>query len=231
MTDRAGLARTEGTLRLGTLLALAGGYLDAFTYVGHGGVFANAQTGNIVLFGVFAARGDWPGALRHVPPLLAFVAGVATAETMRHPRVGPVVRWPLRAALSAEIAVLAVVGALPGRFDSLTIVLLVAYVAAVQNTTFGTLRTWSVNTTMTTGNLRTATRAAFRALFVRGDDRKEAAEQARAFGAICLAFLVGAAFGAVVTEHWQNRAAWVVDVLLLIGLSMFVVDERRAARG
>ena len=40
------------TILIGTLLALAGGFLDAYTYICRGGVFANAQTGNIVLFSI-----------------------------------------------------------------------------------------------------------------------------------------------------------------------------------
>jgi uncharacterized membrane protein YoaK (UPF0700 family) len=230
MPDRIRVGKTSDTLRLAALLALVGGFLDGFTFVGHGGVFANAQTGNVVLVGVFAARGDWADAARHIPPLLAFVLGVATVETMRHPRVEPLVRWPYRVALVAEIVVLAVVGALPHWFSSTAIVLLIAYVAAVQNSTFGTVRSWTVNTTMTTGNMRTAVRAAHRAVFLHGGDRADQAEQARSFGAICLAFLVGAGLGALVTAHWDNKAAWVVDILLLTGLLMFMIDERRAAR-
>ena len=37
---------------LGLLLAVVGGFLDAYTYLCRGRVFANAQTGNIVLLGV-----------------------------------------------------------------------------------------------------------------------------------------------------------------------------------
>jgi uncharacterized protein DUF1275 len=44
------------TLPTGLLLAGAGGFLDAYTFVGRGGVFANAQTGNIVLLGVEAGE-------------------------------------------------------------------------------------------------------------------------------------------------------------------------------
>jgi uncharacterized membrane protein YoaK (UPF0700 family) len=75
---------TAGTLRLAALLAVAGGFLDSFTYIAHGGVFANAQTGNVVLLGVLAARGDWIAAGQHALPILAFVVGVATAETLSH---------------------------------------------------------------------------------------------------------------------------------------------------
>ena len=34
------------------LLTLSGGFMDAYSYLCRGEVFANAQTGNILLFGV-----------------------------------------------------------------------------------------------------------------------------------------------------------------------------------
>jgi uncharacterized membrane protein YoaK (UPF0700 family) len=219
---------TTGSLHLALLLALAGGFLDAFTFVGHGGVFANAQTGNVVLLAVGAATGHWGAALRHVPPLLAFVAGVVTAETMIHPRFKRLFRKPARAALVAEIAVLAVIGAIPRHVGSTVVVLLVAYVAAVQSSAFGTVRRWSFNSAVTTANLRTATRAAYGALLLR---EPGAAEQARCFAAISFAFLAGASVGAFATHHLLNHAAWLAALLLSIALSTFVVDEWLATGG
>ena len=49
--NRAGHQMSE-TLFLGALLTVTGGFLDAYTYLCRGKVFANAQTGNIVLLGV-----------------------------------------------------------------------------------------------------------------------------------------------------------------------------------
>ena len=37
------------SFRIGAILAAVGGFLDAYTYLARGQVFANAQTGNIVL--------------------------------------------------------------------------------------------------------------------------------------------------------------------------------------
>lgn len=91
-----------------------------------------------------------------------------------------------------EIAVLLVVGAITTWFASSAVVLAVAFVAALQNATFGTVREWSVNTTMITGNLRTAARATYRAVFRRDEG---AAQQARTFGLVVLSFLVGAGVG------------------------------------
>ena len=44
---------------LGLLLAVVGGFLDAYTYLCRGRVFANAQTGNIVLLGVNLTEQNW----------------------------------------------------------------------------------------------------------------------------------------------------------------------------
>ena len=41
---------SESFLVMG-LLSVVGGYLDAYTYLCRGGVFANAQTGNIAALG------------------------------------------------------------------------------------------------------------------------------------------------------------------------------------
>jgi uncharacterized membrane protein YoaK (UPF0700 family) len=226
--DRPSPRVTTGSLRLGVLLSLTGGFLDAFTFLHHGGVFATAQTGNIVLIGVQAATGQWSAALRHVPALVAFVAGVATAETMLHPRVSPVVLRPRRAALVAELVVLAGVGALPRDVGSTAIVVLIAYVSAMQNAMFNTLRRWSANTVIATGNLSTATRAAYRALVLK---EPGAAEQARSFGTICLSFLVGAIVGAFATRQLGNSAAWLAAGLVVAALALFVIDEAWVRRG
>ena len=61
---------TAKSVRLGVLLAAVGGFLDAYTYVTRGGVFAGAQTGNVVLLGVDVAGGRWVEALVFLPPTL-----------------------------------------------------------------------------------------------------------------------------------------------------------------
>ena len=57
-------------------LTLSGGLQDAYTYCVRGQVFANAQTGNIVLMSQRAFAGDLAGVLRYLIPLLAFALGV-----------------------------------------------------------------------------------------------------------------------------------------------------------
>ena len=47
------------SIELGIILALAGGFMDVYSYVGRDHVFANAQTGNILLVGVSISEGNW----------------------------------------------------------------------------------------------------------------------------------------------------------------------------
>ena len=51
-----GRLRISEMLLTGILLTAVGGFLDAYTYLVRGGVFANGQTGNLVLLGIRLAN-------------------------------------------------------------------------------------------------------------------------------------------------------------------------------
>ena len=59
------------SLRIGILLALAGGFLDAYTYLCRGKVFANAQTGNMVMLGISFLEGNTTNVIKYIIPIIA----------------------------------------------------------------------------------------------------------------------------------------------------------------
>ena len=205
------LLAPEETLRVAVLLSLAGGFLDAFTWVGHGGVFANAQTGNVVLLGVFAASGQWRQALRHIPPILAFVLGVFTAHRLRVWSGRPV---PLLS-IGVEIALLIAVAALPRGFPDLPIVLGIAFVAALQTSSFASVERMAYSSVIATGNLRRMAEALFAGITAPRDPA--ALHQARVLATVCVTFGLGAAAGALATAPLGN-AAVVVPIPLLLAV-------------
>ncbi len=71
--------QTSESIELGILLALSGGFMDAYSYLARGQVFANAQTGNMLLFGVNLASGQFQHALLYICPVLAFWLGIFLA--------------------------------------------------------------------------------------------------------------------------------------------------------
>ena len=56
---------------------------DAYTYVFRGKVFANAQTGNIVLLSQNICERNWLQSAHYFVPLAAFAIGIIVAEQIR----------------------------------------------------------------------------------------------------------------------------------------------------
>ena len=66
------------------VLALSGGFQDAYTYNTRNEVFSNAQTGNVVLMSQNFMIGEWMNALKYLFPILAFAVGVFIAERIQN---------------------------------------------------------------------------------------------------------------------------------------------------
>ena len=221
--DRPSVVTSE-SVRLGVLLAVVGGFLDAYTFMTRDGVFANAQTANVVLFGIDLVQGDWRSALGYVPPLVAFTLGVFTAEAVSSPAVARIVRRPVRAVLVIEIVVLAIVGFVPTSVPNPVVTIAISFVAALQVTTFRVLVDQAFSTTMTTGNLRSLSQAAFHRI---ADGDRAAGARALNFGFVIAGFLCGAILGSQMVRVLDTGAAWVAAGMLVVALALFMFDEWR----
>lgn len=215
------------SLLMGIFLTAAGGFLDAYTYLARGHVFANAQTGNIVLLGIAASQGDWLRAALYLVPIASFCLGVLAAEVVRG-RCGQGWRrlhWR-QVVILAEAAILVAVGFLPISMNQLANCL-VSFVCALQVEAFRKIRGNAVATTMCTGNLRGAAEALYGLLLRRDPD-----ERAKLFvylGTIGV-FLAGTACGTFATDQMNLHAVWLAAVLLGAGFfAMFVQEEKGQA--
>jgi uncharacterized membrane protein YoaK (UPF0700 family) len=153
-TNESALAPSQ-RMRIAYLLALVGGFLDAYTYFERGGVFANAQTGNIVKFGIALADGARDRYLFYLLPIMAFSCGLLASLAIEEYLNRREIRLVRRSALVAEMVLLAVVGFVPlgEEWDKLANCL-VSFVAAMQYETFKSFHGEAIATTMSTGNLR-----------------------------------------------------------------------------
>lgn len=57
------------SIEVAIFLALSGGLMDAYSYLLRGEVFANAQTGNMLLFVVYASKGNLTMCLKYALPI------------------------------------------------------------------------------------------------------------------------------------------------------------------
>lgn len=178
-------------LRVGLCLTFVGGFLEAYTYLLHGGVFANAQTGNIALFAIYAMRRD-AHAFYYLIPLGAFFAGVVVSEWLRTKLSAKGRALWHRALVLAEAALMAVIAFLPAGLPDAVVIVLVSFLCSLQFNGFRTTHGLAYATTFCTGNLRSAGENLYHA--IAGRDRGRAVAAARYFSVI-LVFAVGACAG------------------------------------
>lgn len=216
-------------LEIGILLCLAGGFLDAYTYVTRGGVFANAQTGNLILLAIGLASGNGFSALRYLVPILFFFAGVFLSELLL--RIGKKTRSDFRGhgfVLISEICVLIAVGFLPASVSDMFVNALVSFAAAVQFDNFRRLEGHPFATAFCTGNLRSATEHVFRGAV---EKEKGALITAGKYFTVILAFLCGVTAGYFASHALGGHAAWIAAAVLLsvfiLVMTGYAVRKRR----
>ncbi|MDW5554728.1 YoaK family protein [Methanosarcina sp.] len=210
-------------MELGILLAIVGGFLDAYTFVGRGGVFANAQTGNVVLMGIEAATGEWGQAMLHAVPVLAFMVGVVVAEILKKPSMRLFIKDSERAVLILETVVLFIVGFIPYTSPNIIVTVVISFVSSVQVSSFRKLVGSAYNTTMITGNLRSATQEAYIA-FTKKDD--ESARRTIRYSTINLSFLAGAILGGLLTSFIGVKAVWIAVIVLICSVVLFSSERK-----
>jgi uncharacterized membrane protein YoaK (UPF0700 family) len=191
------------------LAAVAGGAMDAWVYLDHGQVFANAQTGNVVLMGIAFAGGDVARAAMHLPPLLAFIAGLLVSrlsgQLLKRRRLNS-----RNARLALECVMLVALGLFADRMPNQAVTACVGFIAGVQITSLSHIGSWSFNTGMVTGNLRSAVSALVKAFTGSSEDWPHAATLL----VLCFAFAVGAAAGAWLTPRVGGATLVAVAALI-----------------
>lgn len=209
------------SIRLGMLLAISGGFMDAYSYIERDHVFANAQTGNILLFGVHLSEGNWIMAVRYFFPVLAFVLGIAVAEAVRTYNT-PKLHWR-QISVFVEAVILAVVAFIPLSMN-LFANALTSFACGVQVESFRKIRGSGIATTMCIGNLRSATQN-FMDYWKTGD--KEKLEQSVLYYGIIICFVLGAIGGNLFISFLGKRAILCCSLMLLVVFFIMFIDYER----
>ena len=212
------------SLLMSAFIILSGGLQDAYTYLCRGGVFANAQTGNIVLFSTCLFEGDWHRSLHYLVPVLSFMLGIFVAECV-HRRFKHMERVHWRQLiLLAEMVFLFAVGFLPQSVDTPANAV-VSFVCAMQVQTFRKVRGHAYASTMCIGNMRSGTEAL--CVYFHTHDREVLHKALTYFGVIGV-FAAGAGLGALLTARFGIRGIWLSCALLAVSfLIMFIHDDLR----
>ena len=210
------------SLKIGIILAFTGGFLDAYTFLVRGKVFANAQTGNIVLLGTNLFQGEFKQALSYLVPIVSFIVGVFITEFIKLKfKENEKLHWR-QIIIFIEIFLLALVAFMPQSLNNLANII-VSFICAMQVESFRKINGIACATTMCTGNLRSGTELLFKYIKTKDSDLKQ--KSINYYG-IDLTFILGAGLGAVLTNIFDEKAVLVCCVILFIGfLVMFIKED------
>lgn len=218
----ADAVRRDETVEIVLLLAFAGGYIDAYTWIIHG-VMANAQTANLIFIWVYATAGNWAKAFHFVPPMLAFAVGIVIAAWLRR------AAGERASAISTliEILLLIAIGILHNRLPDIAGTLGISLVAAMQTAIFTKVEGVVCSTVMITGNMRQAIENIFAAA---SGGAPGTLRRSGIFVGLCAVFGLGAAVEAFATIGVPDLALGVPVIVLLIVLLRCEVPHHQVVR-
>lgn len=191
-----------------TLIAVAG-FWGAYTYLLHGNVFCNAQTGNVVLMGLALGSAEWAKAGYYLVPISAYILGAFVSELM----------------LIEMIAVLGL-GFLPETAPVQICQVVINFVASMQYNTFRQAEGVPVATTFATNHIRQIGVGLAKELRHRHSaDKSHRRKLARHCGMLFF-FILGAVTGTVFCHLLVGRAIWLTMIPLgIIFLTLLHADR------
>lgn len=196
------------------MLIFVAGFYGAYTLSVRGGVFCNAQTGNMAMFGVALGSGNWGKALYYLIPMSGYLLGSMVAEAIpRHVRRFRL-RWDTLLML-IEIVVVATLGFIPASAPDQICQVAINFICAMQYNTFRQAEGIGSATTFCTNHTRMFGSNLVRIIFQR-KKYPEAMEKVRSHGVMLLCFVLGAVVSAFLCVIFDVRAIWFVIIPLTI---------------
>ncbi len=209
------------SIRVAVPLALAGGVMDAYSYLVRDHVFANAQTGNMLLFGIHLAAGRWIECLHYGAPIACFAAGIALCHSIKIFAREERLHWR-QLALVVEAAILVIVACIPGG-HSLWANGLTSFACGIQVQAFRKFHGRPLATTMCIGNLRSGTQSLV--TWATGGDEEALSTGALSYFVI-VCFVVGAVIGNWFKPLLGTRMILLSVALLAVAFVVMFADRR-----
>lgn len=212
------------------LLMVIAGFYGGYAMLVRGGVFSNAQTGNLALCALALGKGQWREAAYYVIPISAYLLGCLISELLtRSLHRSSVMRWETMLILF-EILVAVVMGFIPESAPHQICQILINIICAMQFTTFRQAEGISMATTFCTNHIRQIG-IALAALFGKDPQKREVLRIGGIHAVMVLCFMVGVAASAVGCRLMGVKAIWCALLpLAILFVDLFKSDRKEKNR-
>ena len=215
------------TTLVSSVLSILGGYLDAYTYILKGGVFANAQTGNVVLLSISILSGNLHVIEKYLLPILTFAIGIFISEYLKTAKILKQNNLRIKLILLLETSILITIGFISNTTIDLLITCMISFLAAIQVSTFNKIMGANMATTMITGNLKSSMEN-LHLYFHYGN--KEAGKKAVNYLLIIFCFGAGASLGLIACRLFDNHSIFFCPVLIMVVFLSICIQEKNVDR-
>ena len=197
------------------LLTIAGGMMGLYTYNLRGGVFSNAQTGNIVKMCAAFGRGEWGNCFYYFIPFLAYILGTILSEILPEKvRNTHFIRWDTML-VGIEIVVLFLIGLMPFSWPDQIAQVLINFLCAMQFNTFRQAEGVPMATTFVTNHVRQIGISIAR-IIRHHEQEAEARAKMIKHVKIILAFFMGGAIVTALSPYFHEETIWLAIIPLTI---------------
>ena len=208
---------------LGAMLAICGGFIEAYTYVLHGHAFAYAQTGNMIFFSWNLLEHNYNKAFGYILPVIVFSLGIVIAMFIKLKLTNiKFLHWR-QLVIFIVIMILFIISNVPANQMNAFVAASLSFITALQFETFKKIGGNTLATTFCTGNLRTATELLF-SFFVE-KERRQLNLSLALYGIVAL-FIVGATLGFIFADMFSNKSIYVPLFLYIMVLCLMFVEDK-----
>ena len=212
---------TTETIYVASMLTLSGGFVEGYTYITRDGIFAYAQTGNMIFFAMHLAKKEFALTMHYLIPISVFIIGIWTALYIKKILNKKKLMELEYVIILMSAIILFIVGFLHKGISNIIVVSVISFMSATLMITFNKVEGLTYVTNMCTGNLKSASDNLFKFLF---NKDKTGLKNGIIYLTILFSFTFGAFLGSFFTNMFGIKSIWIASGLLFVVESLMFFD-------
>lgn len=205
------------------ILAIVGGYIGGYSYTVRGGVFASAQTGNLIQLGLKITAGNFAAWYLHIFPIIMFALGIMLCEYMKIEVADKKkLHWKQIVLILEAIMFIAVAFIPVGEYNLIANMML-GFAAGMQTQLVRMVEGTVMMTTMLSGNARTMTEMLYHGLRERDTVRLKTV--GKQLGVI-VSFITGVIVAGFISMQ-VGQGAIAFGILFIIAAQILIIANRK----
>lgn len=209
------------------LLTVIGGFFDAYTFVNCGGIFANAQTGNLIFVGIDLIDGNLSEVLHYLVPILSFIVGVLVSKLIEYKYKELSIFKHIYMLLFTQVIALVFILIEHTIFGIDIRPIVISFICAIQFDGFRKVNNLVFASIFCTGNLRSMSEHLFKYVFLK---QKESKIPFIIYSVVVTVFLIGVTLGAAMSKFYAHKAIIIPLIMIIINLFFVASIHKKFGR-